>query len=1034
MSIVYRFEIFSNLDNLNANAAREESLKIWFHKYMGRNIKNIWESRYFLVEAENPIANIKDYAQEVFTDSVVEVMISSIDENDEYQGELLTWLQKKNFLNPSLIDISFRPGVNDNCAHAALEALKLIPALSAVEIKVASGVMYFIEGEKPIISMQLEAMAYEKLANNLLHKVSITNPSDIADFSRMKNILFPSVTIKGEKAKLIDLEVSMSELEKMNHDNCWALSVAELDHIKTYYKSLSRSPTDVEMEVIAQSWSEHCKHKIFSSEITYSESNLPKGLKPIGNFMVKGIFKHFIRGATLKIQEERKIPWLISIFHDNAGIVRFDENIDVCIKVETHNSPSALDPYGGALTGILGVNRDILGVGQGAKPIANTNVFCLAENHYFEDNKIAIPLLLKNPDRIKEGVHLGVQDGGNKSGIPTINGAFVFDRDYVGKPLVFCGTIGVIPQSERGLATHEKRQLPKDLIVMAGGRIGKDGIHGATFSSMELVDGVPSSVVQIGDPITQKRLGDFLIEARKLGLFNSVTDNGAGGLSSSIGEMAVLTNGASVDLEKALVKYPGLSPFEIMVSESQERMTFSVQPETIDAFLLLAKKRSVEASVIGEFNNSGFLNIKYDNLEVANINLDFLHESLLPMKLKAHFDLTAQLPHWIKTKIIKQNLPKIDNKINYAQILLDLFRAPNIRSHEHLIRRYDHEVKGATIIKPFTGTPEIGFSAPSDAGVVWMKPHGGGADNALAIACGICPKISKFDTYLMAEYAVDEAVRNAICVGANPDEMVLVDNYCWPDPIASDRNRDAELKLAQLVRASKALYDFIIAYGMPFVSGKDSMKNDFIGMNEYQEKIKISVPPTLLITAMGRVPSLTLVTTSEIKNVGDLIYLIGDNLLNFNSAFELDALYEDYEVQYPLPELDSKKQIELYRQIHVAMKNNLIVSAHDISDGGLILALAEKMMGTAMGIRISLDIEESFLKAFLFNESAGRILVSVKPQNEKEFEALLKGFSNMLLGETTNSGSLFVKSNKIEILKVSGQECMKNYKCQVGEI
>jgi phosphoribosylformylglycinamidine synthase II len=1031
MSTVYRFEIYPNIYNLNAQANQEDALKVWFHKYLNRSIKNIWEVRYFLVETETPIANIRTYAEEVFTDSVVEVLLTSVDENFE---PLLNWLEKKNFKNPSLIDICYRPGVTDNSAHAALEALKLIPALVNVDMKVASGTMYFIESEKPMNSIQLEGLAYEKLANNLLHKVAITIPSEIAHFARMKTILFPSVSIKAEKAKLVDLEVSDTQLEKMNQENCWALSSAEMNHIKNYYKSLNRLPSDVEMEVIAQSWSEHCKHKIFSSEITYSESNLPIGVKAIGDFNVKGIFKNFIRGATLKIQEERKIPWLISIFHDNAGIVRFDDTVDVCIKVETHNSPSALDPYGGALTGILGVNRDILGVGQGAKPIANTNVFCLAENHYFEDNKISIPLLLKNPDRIKEGVHLGVQDGGNKSGIPTVNGAFVFDRDYVGKPLVFCGTIGVMPQMERGLATHEKRQRPGDLIVMSGGRIGKDGIHGATFSSMELVDGVPSSVVQIGDPITQKRLGDFLVEARRLGLFNSVTDNGAGGLSSSVGEMAQLTNGASVDLEKALVKYPGLSPFELMVSESQERMTFSVAKDSIDAFLELSKKRSVESSVIGEFNNSGFLHINYEGVEVANIDLHFLHESLLPMKLTGHFDLSKKAPHWIKQKITKPSLPKINGKFNYTQILLDLFKTPNIRSHEHLIRRYDHEVKAATIVKPFTGTAEIGFSAPSDAGVIWMKPHGGGADNALAIASGICPKVSRYDTYLMAEYAVDEAVRNAVCVGANPDEMVLVDNYCWPDPIASERNPDAELKLAQLVRASKALYDISIAYGMPFVSGKDSMKNDFIGMNEFQEKIKISVPPTLLVTAMGRVPSLSLVTTSEIKNTGDLVYLIGENLLEFTSAFELSDLYADYEIQYPLPSLEPKRQVVLYRQIHKAMKNDLIESSHDISDGGLILALAEKMMGTPMGIRISLDIEEKFLPQFLFNESAGRILVTVKPSNEKAFEEILKGFNSMLLGETTNSGSLFVKSNKVEILKVSGQECMKNYKCQVGEI
>lgn len=1022
---VYRFEIYPNINQLNAKTTEETSLKNWFLKYMNVKVQNIWEIKYFLVESDQQIPNMADYAREVFSDSVMEVLLSSEDKNQEV---LFSWLEKKNFKEAQLIDISFRPGVTDNSAHAALEALKLIPALSTKNLKVASGQMYFIEAHDQN-SAQLEKLAYEKLANFLLHKVQITPPTSLSQFQRMKNIVFPSVQIVAEKAKLIDLDISAAALEKLNVDNCWALSSAEIAHIKEYYQSLKRSPTDVEMEVIAQSWSEHCKHKIFASEITYSESNLPKGVKALGDLKIPGIFKTYIRGATKKIQEERKIPWLISIFHDNAGIVRFDETVDVCIKVETHNSPSALDPYGGALTGILGVNRDILGVGQGAKPIANTNVFCLAENQYFKENKISIPVLLKNPDRIKEGVHLGVQDGGNKSGIPTINGAFVFDRDFVGKPLVFCGTIGVMPQIENQMQTHEKRQRPGDLIVMAGGRIGKDGIHGATFSSMELADGVPSSVVQIGDPITQKRLGDFLIEARIKNYFNSVTDNGAGGLSSSVGEMAQLTNGAIVDLEKALVKYPGLSPFELMVSESQERMTFSVPHESIEAFLALAKNRSVEASVIGEFTDSGFLKIRYENVEVANLNLHFLHESLLPMKLTGHFDLSSKAAHWIKKSISKPAMPN-----NYSQILLDLFRTPNIRSHEHLIRRYDHEVKAATIVKPFTGSAEVGFSAPSDAGVIWMKPHGGGADNALAVACGISSKVSQFDTYLMAEYAVDEAVRNAVCVGANPDEMVLVDNYCWPDPIESERNPDAKLKLAQLVRASKALYDISIDYGMPFVSGKDSMKNDFIGMNAEGEKIKISVPPTLLVTAMGRVPTLLAVTTSEIKKAGDLVYLIGETLEHYQSAFELSELYQNYEVQYPLPTLSPKKQIVVYRQIHQAMKDQLIESSHDISDGGLILALAEKMMGTTLGIKISIETSENLLSAFLFNESAGRILVTVDPSNQQRFEECLKGSPLLLLGETTANGILLAKSNKIEILKVSGSDCMKNYKCQVGDI
>lgn len=1015
--VVYRLEIFPNEFHLEDRKVQESGLISWFEKYMDVKVDRVWEINTFLVEVKSPVSDFITCASEVFLDSVLETLVTSKDADKIKVSE---WLKKRGFKKPMLIDIGFRPGVTDNSAHAALEALKLIPALSNIEMKVSSGSMVFIEGAG-LDETILSKMAYEKLANNLLHKVTVVSPE-----MRMKDIVFPSVDIKAAPSQDINLKVSAEELQKMNQDNCWALSEAELSHIKNHYEDIKRNPTDVEMEIIAQSWSEHCKHKIFSSEITYSETkNLPAGVKSLGDLKINGIFKSYIRGATKRIQEERKIPWLISIFHDNAGIVRFDDKVDVCIKVETHNSPSALDPYGGALTGILGVNRDILGVGLGAKPIANTNVFCLAENDYFKENKIDLPLLLKNPDRIKEGVHLGVQDGGNKSGIPTVNGAFIFDRDYVGKPLVYCGTIGVMPQRENDNNTCDKGQRPGDLIVMAGGRIGKDGIHGATFSSMELVDGVPSSVVQIGDPITQKRLGDFLIEARKRGLFNSVTDNGAGGLSSSIGEMAQKTNGAIVDLEKALVKYPGLSPYELMVSESQERMTFSVTKEKIQSFLELAKARSVEASVIGEFTESGFLNVRYEGTVVANLSMHFLHESLIPMKLNASFNMQTASSHWIEKKIPKFKIPQK----NYAEVLFSLLRSPNVRSHEHLVRRYDHEVKAATIVKPYTGSPEVGFSAPTDAGVIWMKPHGGGEDNALAISCGANPKISQYDSYAMAEYAVDEAVRNAVCVGANPDEMVLVDNYCWPDPIPSAKNPDAELKLSHLVRSSKALYDVSVDYGMPFVSGKDSMKNDFIGKRKDGSTVKISVPPTLLITAMGRVPSLKCVTTSEVKAAGSELYLIGDDLTEYHSAFEVEGQF-DYKIEYPLPSLNPKSQLEVYRKLHGCMKEKLILSSHDISDGGLLVSLVEKIMGTSFGCELDLkNIPDEKLFGFFFNEGPGRLIVSVSPENAEKFKALMSGSTMRRLGVVTNDGMI----NGEDKLQVSGAECLAHYKYLVDK-
>jgi len=1035
MSYTYRFEIYPKIwgqDNENNNESQSErSLKKWLLNYMDLKVDKISEIRFFLLESSEKIDNISEIASEIFCDDVLETLLFSADSSEPLSTQ--RWLKNKGYINPYLIERYFRAGVTDNSAHAALEALKLIPSLNHADLIVSSGLMYFIEGEN-LTSEILLNVSYEKFANFLLHKVQITKPSELILNKRLYDIQIPKVQISASEVKFINLNQSDENLLEMNQQNCWAFSLSELHHIRAYFKKLGKTPTDVEIEILAQTWSEHCKHKIFSSEINYSEGALPKGAKELGSLKVEGLFKTFIRGSTLKIKNERSLPWLISIFHDNAGIVRFDETVDVCIKVETHNSPSALDPYGGALTGILGVNRDIYGVGLGAKPIANTNVFCLAENDYFKKHNQALPLLLKNPDRIKEGVHLGVQDGGNKSGIPTVNGAFVFDRDFVGKPLVFCGTIGVIPQKENNYATSLKGQKPGDLIVMSGGRIGKDGIHGATFSSMELFDGVPSSVVQIGDPITQKRLGDFLIEARTLGLFTSVTDNGAGGLSSSVGEMAQGTNGAIVDLEKALVKYPGLSPFELMVSESQERMTFSVHPTKIDHFLALSKKRNVESCVIGEFTVSGQLVVRYNKEVVADLSLSFLHESLKPMKLEAHFDLETKAPHWMKDKKFERKLPKGD----FKKIILDLFKSSNIRSQEHLIRRYDHEVKGATIVKPFTGEAHLGFHAPSDAGVIWMKPHGGNSDTALAISSGIASKISRYDTYSMAEFALDEAVRNAVSTGANPDEMVLTDNFCWPDPIESSRNPDAKLKLAELVRASKAIYDLSLSYGMPFVSGKDSMKNDFVGRMENGENVKISVPPTLLVTALGKIPSLKTVTTSEFKNSEALIYLVGEALTQYQSAFELAHLYDDYFVEYPIPSVQGKKQLDLYRSLHKSMREGLVDSSHDVSDGGVAIALLESMIGTSLGADVDLalikDLNEKEYLSFFFNEGMGRFIVSVLVKDQKEFEENLSGHPFLKLGTTNKSGVLKVYYGHDLVFSVGNEECLDAYRIEAKEM
>ncbi len=536
--------------------------------------------------------------------------------------------------------------------------------------------------------------------------------------------------------------------------------------------------------------------------------------------------------------------WCLSVFADNAGIIRFNADWNLVFKVETHNSPSALDPYGGALTGIVGVNRDPFGCGKGAKLIFNTDVFCFAPPDYDKP----LPKRILHPRRIYEGVREGVEHGGNKSGIPTVNGCLVFDERYLGKPLVYCGTGGIMPARINGEPTHTKAILPGDLVVMTGGRIGKDGIHGATFSSEELHEGSPVTAVQIGDPITQKKMTDFLLIARDMGLYRAITDNGAGGLSSSVGETAQLSGGCEIDLKKAPLKYPGLNPWEILISESQERMTLAVDPKRIDEFLCLARKMDCEATVLGRYTDSGWFHIRYGEETVVYVEMSFLHEGLPQMTLKAAWSAP------------RREEPAIPDPVDFGEALKAMLGRLNICSKESVVRQYDHEVQGGSVVKPLTGARDDG---PSDAAVIRPLLD---TFEGIVIASGICPRYSDIDAYHMAAAAIDEAVRNAIAVGAPLGRLAGLDNFCWCDPVRSEKTPDGEYKLAQLVRANQALYDVTTAYGVPCISGKDSMKNDYqIGA------VRISIPPTLLFYTMGKMEDVRMAVTMDVKKAGDLV-------------------------------------------------------------------------------------------------------------------------------------------------------------------
>lgn len=976
-------------------------------------LNNIIETHYYLLESTN--SNISPLAKEVLSDSVLDEFHSSEWDMDDAQFA---------------IEIGYKPGVTDNTAKSVMDAFSVLDE----KVNVSTGKIFWVYGSAD--RKEVEKIGKEIIANPLLNSINVYTINELRKDSRFSNILLPEVKITGTgEVHTVDLNISDKEMEKLSVDRCLALTVEELTVIKSFYETdsvkkdrkasgLPLCPTDVELEVLAQTWSEHCKHKIFAAEIEYSEKNEPAFGPKLGNFKVGSLFKDYIKDTTESIKNDRGLDWLISVFSDNAGIVRFDDKVDLCFKAETHNSPSALDPYGGALTGILGNNRDILGCGLGARPIANTDVFCFAPSNLGDHDKgKSLPVGPKPPRRMIEGVHKGVEDGGNKSGVPTVNGAFFFDPNYAGKPLVFCGSVGVMPQVLKdGRTTQIKGQKAGDRIYMVGGAIGADGIHGATFSSLELDENSPATAVQIGDPITQKRVMDFMMVARDRGLFTSVTDNGAGGLSSSVGEMAELSNGALVDLSKCPTKYPGLKPYELFISESQERMTFSVLTKNATEFETLAKEYSVSASDIGEFTDNGYLEIRYGVELVGKIDLEFLHNGLPQMKLTGEW--TGEIferENWFKGSD-KEIFNGVENQSFYETQLINLLARPTIASKEEWVRRYDHEVQGATHIKPFGGKSG---EAPNDSGVVWLAPHGGEKDNAISIGCGIAPRVSMYDTYLMAQFAVDEAFRNIVSSGADPETVCLLDNFCWPDPIFhSEKNLDGNHKLAQLVRACRGLSDICKTYGAPLVSGKDSMKNDFRGKNGYAEDIKVSVLPTLLVTAMGKT-NITQTQQSSFLNSGDKVFLlggIGNGLLG--SEFLENLVISDA----TLPSIDINKNYERYKKIHRIVKKNGFNSLHDLSEGGLAVALTEGCFGNNLGLSIKLN--EDNLTEALFNETPGRFIASVSEDNCKLLEDLF-GDDLMLLGEVTDQTKLVINNKEKIVLSKDIIELQKAWRTSI---
>ena len=765
--------------------------------------------------------------------------------------------------------------------------------------------------------------------------------------------------------KIIPIQnANNTELLRISQNGLLSLNLIEMQAIQSHFAGLGRDPTDVEIETLAQTWSEHCVHKTFRGVIEYIENDK----QPI---TINGLLKTTI----IQVTEELNKSWCVSVFEDNAGIIEFDNEHNIVFKVETHNHPSAIEPYGGAGTGIGGVIRDSLGTGLGAKPILNTNVFCfgLPDLDYNQ-----LPKGTLHPKRVFKGVVSGVRDYGNRMGIPTANGAILFDYRYTGNPLVYCGNVGIIPADR-----CQKKVELGDAIVVIGGKTGRDGIHGATFSSLELDDSSENlgSVVQIGNPIVEKKITDVLIQARDLNLYNCITDCGAGGLSSAIGEMGS-DFGAEVYLDNVSLKYEGLAPWEIWLSEAQERMVISVPLHNLDPFLEICQAESVEVTVLGKFTDTKQLQIHYHDQIVADLSMDFLHHGIPRITKQA-----------VWKKPIHPN-PNFERPKDLTGILHNILACPNVASKEWVIRQYDHEVQGGMVIKPLVGIENDG---PSDACVTLPVL---GSKKGVVIANGINPLFGDIDPYHMAASAIDEAIRNIISVGGRFDRVALLDNFSWGNPDKPDR-------LGGLVRAAQACYDIALAYGTPFISGKDSLYNEY---HDTSTGDQLAIPGTLLISAISVIDDVDKAITMDAKSPGNLIYVIGKTYDEIGGS-HYTAIHNFVGNSVPIVRPETGKRI--IQSLNHAIDQRLIRSCHDCSEGGIGVACAE--MAFAGGFGMDLDLsnvprsnQTNADELILFSESNSRFIAEISPQNQKEFEHTLIGVPFNVIGQVTEGKEFII--------------------------
>ncbi len=916
-----------------------------------------------------------------------------------------------------IVDVFFHAGVTDTLAESVLAGAAMlgITGLQYVE----TGRRYMLDGR--LSEADIRAIAQALLYNPVIQHYELRIAGRLHEPTGTPFAEPPDVQKDRENLTRVTMlpisEMTDQQLLDVSKAGLLSLNLDEMRTIQQHYRLQGREPTDVELETLAQTWSEHCSHKTFKATINYREVDSHGHV--LEEETINGLLKSYIMSAT----ELVKTPNLVSAFSDNAGIIRFTERQDIAFKVETHNHPSAIEPFGGANTGVGGVIRDVLGVS--AQPVACTDILCFGPPDTPTDD---LPAGILSPRRIASGVVSGVRDYGNKMGIPTVNGAILYHPGYIYNPLVFCGCLGILPHG-----SHPNEVQPGDQIVVLGGRTGRDGVHGATFSSGEMsseINAQAGSAVQIGAPITEKKVADVIIQARDHRLYHAITDCGAGGFSSAIGEMGA-TTGALVELAHAPLKYQGLTPWEIWLSEAQERMVLAVPPHHIEELLAICEIEEVEASIIGTFTGDHRLTVTYHGQIVADMAMDFLHDGRPGRTLEA---IWTQPDATDRTQVSDRGSGYSQAIVHsLAPTLLALLRHPSISSKEAVVRRYDHEVQGATILKPLVGRAGNG---PGDAAVLQpiLEEQ---TQAAIILSNGINPLYGKIDPYHMALNAVDEALRNLTAVGGDITQVAILDNFCWGNPTDP-------VQLGTLVRAVKGCHDASIGFGTPFISGKDSLNNEYRA-----EGRRLPVIPTLLISAVGVIDDATQTIDMSLKTPGNLLYQIGTTLnelagSHYAEVIDLDS-FGQLVPSTTVPEVNIIHAYKTMKALGEAIRKGMVRACHDLSEGGLAVAAAEMALASLQGVTLDMrylaigklgqgepDLQPDAINiARLFSESASRFLIEITPEQLGAFEKHMRasGVEDMTyIGTVTNTTRFIVQDGEEELINLSVTELQEAWK------